>query len=163
MIRKLLLLSLCLVAILGIGLAALAGVDALIRTPHRLARQVSSLEVPGRARVLSFRDEASGFLGQDLWVEVELALSPADFSRLRAEAIQEGWQAVVHSDPPDLAVSRDSANQFGVSTTGASDAAAELPLGTSGLFRYERDTQSSYSLAVLDPARQRLLVRVLIL
>jgi hypothetical protein len=145
-----------LLAMGGVGMWGLSK-----RSACQVARAASGLPVPCRAQVVEFHDEPSGFLDQDLDTRAELTLSPADFAALFAEAQHRGFRAVDGS-VPSTRPCVDQANQFGVDATGICLAAAEIA-GGSGLYRYVRNTPSSYTFVVLDSARRRLVARFLIL
>jgi hypothetical protein len=103
----------------------------------------------------------SGVMDQDLDTRAELILSPADFASLFAEAQHRGYRPVGESVPSN-GPCMDQTNQFGVDATGICLAAQELG-GGAGIYRYVRDTPSSYTLVVLDSARRRLIAQFLIL
>ena len=145
-----------LVAMGGVGMWGLSK-----RSACEVARAASELPVPCRAQVVEFHDDPSGFLDQDLDTRAELIFSPTDFAALFAEAQHRGFRSV-EASVPSTRPCMDHTNQFGVDATGICLAAAELS-GGSGLFRYVRNTPSSYTFVVLDSARRRLVARLLIL
>ena len=137
----------------------------LWRLSHRsacdVARAASGLSIPCREQVIEFHDHASGFLDQDLDTRAELLFAPADFDRVFREARESGFLAVAEPSATTRPCD-DNVNQFGMGATGICEAREELS-DSSGLFRYFRDTPSSYTLVVLDSARRRLVARFLIL
>jgi hypothetical protein len=147
-----------------IALTLAAGLGAFVwhatrRSPHEIARRVSGLRVPASARVVEFRDAASGAFRQDLNVWVVLSLSPAESRQLADEARARNYRDVyVRWGSCDTPTDR-----AGISLTGECDAEAELDSGGAGLFRYERFSHPGYELAVIDTVNHRLVVRVVIL
>lgn len=115
------------------------------RSPLAIAHWKSGLLVPSNARVLEFRDESSGAFGQDLYTRVVLQLDTADFAALASQARRAGYLDVEGA------------------ASGAAEARAELTAGSSGLYRFRRDTPSSYCLSVLDQSRRRVVIVSLIL
>ena len=132
---------------------------ACARSPHALARQVSGLSIPSDATVLSFKDEASGLVGEDLFARAELEVTESSFASLVSQAQRSGYRPVVALKSQPL----DPINEFGVSERGISEAAAEVSAESGSLFRYIRHSASAYSLVVLDAGRHRIVVQSVIL
>jgi hypothetical protein len=160
--RKILVRALAvLYACAAVGIYFVSGPPS--RSPVRLARRFSGLGVPADARTIEFHDQASGPFGSDLDTHVDLALSPAAAIRLSSEARRRGYLPIASSFPSNEEVSQAAVTGLVVGDTGESEARAELGDGRAGLYRFERNGPSSYLIAVLDSARSRLFVRVLIM
>jgi len=132
---------------------------ACARSPHALARQVSGLNIPFDATVLSFKDDASGLIGEELFARVELEVSESSFASLVSQAQRSGYRPVVATESQPL----DLVSEFGVAERGISEAAAEASAHSGSLFRYIRHSASAYSLVVLDAGRHRIVVQSVIL
>ncbi len=126
------------------------------RSPHDIASRVSGLHVPARARVVEFRDVASGAFGEGLDTRVVLELSPAETRRLAAQA------SARHDFGVTTGACADGVTQAGVSVRGECDAKSELGRAGAGLYHYERSGEAGYRLSVVDTARNRLVVLVVI-
>jgi hypothetical protein len=101
-------------------------------------------------------------LAQDLFTEVELTVSPSQTKALANEAARLGYERLV--DTAGAVTKRvDPVNRAGISQHGWAEAAALLGPGAVGYLRYQRESESSYSLALLDSTTNRLVIRVLIL
>lgn len=135
------------------------GTSACDRSPHAFAQEISGLAIPSAARVLSFTDEAVGIVGEDLLARVELQLTPSDFSALTEAARRLGYVPITER----VLLGADPVNQFGISERGVGEAQAEVPQGSEGLFRYVRETPTSYTLVVLDSSQHRLVVQAVVL
>jgi len=129
------------------------------RSPEGFAEQVSGLEIPDGATVVSFTDSSYGADCEDLFAEAVLEFEPAGFSSLRDQAMALGYRPVTRGD----ASVPDSVDAAGMSLHGFAEAAAEISGAEAGLFTYRRDSPGSYVLAVLDPGRRRLVVRAVII
>lgn len=70
---------------LGVALTGCA------RTPVVVAERFSGLDVPETAHLLEFVDEASGLVGEDVFVRVALRLSKVEFDQLLKEAQTLGY------------------------------------------------------------------------
>jgi hypothetical protein len=118
--------------------------------------------VPDDAVVIRFVDEPSGMLGQDLHTEAELQLLPSQTASLVSEAGRLGYLRATSEDLRQRA-RVDTVNRAGLSEHGWNEAANALGAGRVGYLRYQRESASSYSLAVLDSTANRLVIRVVIL
>lgn len=129
------------------------------RSPAGFAEQVSGLEIPEGATVVSFTDSSYGADCEDLFAEAVMGFDPAGFASLTEQALSLGFGPVSQED----ASIPDSMDETGMSLHGFAEAAAEISGAESGLFMYRRDSPGSYVLAVLDPGRRRLVVRAVII
>ncbi|MES2521366.1 MAG: hypothetical protein V4617_01620 [Gemmatimonadota bacterium] len=127
------------------------------RTAQEAAVQVSGLPVPEDARILKFVDQASGPVGQDLTLIVELELTESAFAAARAAAIEEGYFAV-RRPMTDDSIPADYVDGKATAPQGFGPAARELRPGESGLFLWT-GTPLDGSVVTLDPSRRRMIVR----
>jgi len=132
------------------------------RSPVRLARSVSGLSVPRDARALEFHDQASGPFDSDLDMHADLALSPAAAISLSNEARRSGYLSMASSFPSRYEVARAAVTGLVVSE-GERAARWELGDDRAGLYQYAQTGARSYNVAVLDSARGRLYIRILIM
>jgi len=109
--------------------------------------------------VLSFKDAASGLVGEDLFARVELEVTEPSFASLVSQAQRSGYRPVVALASQLL----DPVNEFGVSERGIAEAGAEVSGESGSFFRYVRHSASAYSLVVLDAGRHRIVVQSVIL
>lgn len=129
------------------------------RSPEGFAEQVTGLEIPEGAVVVSFSDSSYGSDCEDLFAEAVLELDPEGFASLTEQALSLGFGPISHED----ASIPDSVDEAGMSLHGFAEAAAEITGPDAGLFLYRRDSPGSSVLAVLDPGRRRLVVRAVII
>ena len=129
------------------------------RTAHQFARSASALAIPASASVVSFEDQPSGLLGEDLFARAEFQLSAAELEPLVQQAHNLGYTFVDTSKEPAV----DVAKRVGVGQSGLSQIAAQLRFGCKGLFRYRSEGPADYSVVVLDVTHRRIVVEVLIL
>jgi len=132
------------------------------RSPVRLARGVSGLNVPADARALEFHDQASGPFESDLDTHVYLALSPEAAIRLSNEARKSDYLPMASSFPPNDEVSRAAVTGL-VIADGEGEARAEVGDDRAGLYQFERTGPRSCNIGVLDSVRGRLFIRILIM
>jgi hypothetical protein len=141
----------------GLAVLPFVVVDALAPSPppapdpHELARELSGLTIPAAAHVDTLRWDPSG---PSWWARVELTLPSAEMAQVVRDARAKSYREVVGAPRRDER-HPDSVDSFGWSLNGAWKAAQELPVGSRGLYRYERATPSRYALVVLDSLRGR--------
>ncbi len=129
------------------------------RSPESFTEQVSGLDIPANATVVSFTDESYGSDSEDLFAEAVLEFDAEDFASLERQALALGYRTVTPGD----ADRPDSFDEAGMSAHGFAEASTEVTGPEAGLFLYRHDSPGSYSLSVLDPGRRRLLVRTIII
>ena len=136
--------------------AVLAGLlcTSCSREPTSLASRFSGLDLPSSGEVLQFEDEASGLVGEDLFVRVVLRYENEDFSGLLVQAASRGYTRVPEGVSYAEAVSRLSLPEV------VWDLLRDVE---SGLVKYEAHSESSWSVAVLDRMKRTLTVEYVII
>ena len=132
-------------------LATVTGVLGCARDPITLAERFSGLSLPEEVEIVEFHDEASGLVGEDLYVRIQLRINSSDIAQLLTQALARGYRGL----PGSLPAASETRAQL------------ELPriiqqelrgLETASRFLYESESRSSWMLSVLNPERRTLTV-----
>lgn len=138
------------------GLTIVLLLDACRRTAPEAAVQVTGLPIPRDAKVIRFVDSASGMVGEDLSLIIELELTPDAFIEVERAARSKGCLAF-HRPLRDDSIPVDFIDGKPNAPKGYGSAMSALQPGDAGLF-LEQGTEGDGNVATLDLRRRRLII-----